>query len=60
MKNKKTPPVEILGYRNVRIPTYDLSSKCVVDKSWSVVNDLHGDDDYLPWDEDEGSSIPPF
>lgn len=60
MKYKRKFPVEVVGYRTASIPVFDPQKKCVVDKWWSVKNDLHGDDDYIPWDSEEGSEIPPF
>ena len=59
--NKFKMPVEVRGYRNMRLPTFDPSQNCVVDKWWSVCwNDNHSDDDIQQWDVDEGSQIPPF
>lgn len=60
MKYKRKVPVEICGYRNALIPTLDATANCIVDKWWSVCNDIYDDDDFIPWDSDEGSSIPPF
>ena len=60
MKYKHKRPVEVAGYKSAIVPTYDPQEKCVVDKWWSIVNDDHSEDDYIPWDSEEGSEIPPF
>lgn len=61
MKNKLNAPVEVSGYRNVRLPTFDPKTNSVVDKWWSYhKNDNHGDDDFLPYDEDAECEKPSF
>lgn len=60
MKYKRKKPVEIAGYKNAMIPTFDHRQNCVVDKCLSWANDPYDEDDFLRWDDEEGSEIPPF
>ena len=57
---KRKMPVEVAGYRNVLVPAFDPRKNCVVDKWFSLADDIHADDDLIPWDSDDESSIPPF
>lgn len=60
MVNLKRTPIEISGYKNVLIPSYD-TRKHLVEERWiSVQNDTHSDDDYEPWNDEAGSEVCPF
>ena len=64
MKYVRQPPIEIRGYRNAFVATFDKVNFCVVYKWMSVPamvsNDLHCEDDFRPWSPDEDSLDPPF
>ena len=56
----RAKPVEIAGYKNVRIWTVDNLTGARQLKWWSVVNDNHSSDDEAPWTGDSSISSCPF
>jgi hypothetical protein len=58
--NLKRVPVEIAGYRNARLATYNPNTKDVSLKWWSVRNDMYDEADFEPWNVEDGSDVPPF
>lgn len=60
MRNLHKAPVEIAGYRNAWLPTLSAGDTQISMRWWSIKQEIHADDEYLPWDDETGSDIPPF
>jgi hypothetical protein len=60
MVNRKNAPVEVTGYRNVWLPTFNANDEMISERWWSVKQELYADEDFLPWNDESGSDIPPF